>query len=292
MNQSGNAGLQSLLFNNQSFMAGLEAIQNDPQFSSFRNDPDFMQMLNMMQNNSGTTADIMRRFAQIFPAIAQNSLRRAGVMMESVYTQSKSQNISNESSNINDLQYQEIQLNKEIETQETLYKRYKESRKKLIDKNDSFMKELGQDPQNIEGVPSEAKKFLNELEQLNNNIDNKQHEYAEAKDNAARINCLKSLIELKKQKIKCLGLIIEVYKDTGKNLYEVNELLKESIDAKMSEQKDNMESSSQANIKLMSSTETSKSSLFEKMAAVATKNESENDTKPNMQQNNENLKQD
>ena len=212
--------------------------------------------------------------------------------MESVYTQSKSQNISNESSNINDLQYQEIQLNKEIETQETLYKRYKESRKKLIDKNDSFMKELGQDPQNIEGVPSEAKKFLNELEQLNNNIDNKQHEYAEAKDNAARINCLKSLIELKKQKIKCLGLIIEVYKDTGKNLYEVNELLKESIDAKMSEQKDNMESSSQANIKLMSSTETSKSSLFEKMAAVATKNESENDTKPNMQQNNENLKQD
>ncbi len=242
MNRNGNVS-RSLLFNNSDSL----------RFSTFLNDPDVMQRLNMRRNYLNT---------------------------------------ANESSDIDALQYEEIQLNKEIETQKNLYKRYQESRKKLIDKNDSFMKELGLSPQNIEEVPSEANKFLNNLEQLNNNICDEQNRYSEAKNNAAKINCLKSLIELKKQKIKCLGLIIEVYKDTGKNLYEANKLLGKSIDTNMSEQKDNMKNSNQANVKLVSSTETSKSSLFEKMAAVATKNESENDTKPNMQQNNENLKQD
>ena len=150
MNQSNNTGYQNLLFNNQFFRSGLDAIQNDPQFSGLRSNGYFMQMLNMMQNTPENVANVMMMTAQTFLGIPGFSMGTSGTG-ESSYAQQRSQGISNKSHDIDKLQRKKMdQDDKEIDTLEIKLESYKESRKKLINENNSIMQKLKQDSQDIE----------------------------------------------------------------------------------------------------------------------------------------------
>ena len=290
MSQINNTDYPKLLLNNQLFRNGVESIQNDPQFNWFRNNPYFMQTLDIIQNHPGFAANTMMHFAQSLPGMMGNSLMEAGEIMQSVYTQPNSQDVSIGPSAVDNLQCEEIQLDKKIETQENQYRKYKESRKQLIAENDSLMKKLNQDSQNIEEIPPDAKNCLDAVKQLNDNVDKDQNRYREAKNDSDKINCLKSIIEFKKKKSKNLEQLIEIYKNTEEDLRGANKLLEENIDVEITEQTSNMESSNQVNSDPTSSINISKPSLFEKMVQVSTGIKDENDMKPDMQQDNENLK--
>ena len=87
-----------------------------------------------------------------------------------------------------------------------------------------------------------------------------------------------------------MNQLIKIYKSAEEALQDANNLLKKNIDVNTSGQKNNTESLNQSNVKLIDGINDSKPSLLEKMATVNTKDKSENNIKPEVKQNKENLK--